>query len=365
MLAHIHHVLLFREVSAVDDHAAAGDGEGEEGLAHGPDPDHGVLQSLPAGGEHETVALRRAGQEGHPRRQHQEDEEEEGHHHLVGLLDAVGPQEEGQKRPHHHDDVVGDHGVGRGGEGPEPLRGVRRQEGAEDGVHQGLQNVGHDDGVADGDAEGARERQPAQDAAGLAHGLAPGSPGVLIGPQGAGSRPAAHGELRRKAHIAEDGDEQEVDQKEGTAAVAAHLIGEAPDVGHTHRGTHRRQDEAPAAGKALGLRVLVHVVPSLRRDAPGSFFSIQERARFRAPLPRRFPQRGFFILKLCREKVKGWSGKIPERPTFFGKCVRAAHPGGPDGKSLRFFGGEHGKRRSPQMADKGKGFTPPPPAPGP
>ena len=272
VLAHVHHVLLFREVSAVDDHAAAGDGEGEEGLAHGPDPDHGVLQSLPAGGEHETVALRRAGQEGHPRRQHQEDQEEEGHHHLVGLLDAVGPQEEGQEGAHHHDDVVGDHGVGRGGEGPEPLRGVRRQEGAEDGVHQGLQNVGHDDGVADGDAEGARERQPAQDAAGLAHGLAPGSPGVLIGPQGAGSRPAAHGELRRKAHIAEDGDEQEVDQKEGTTAVAAHLIGEAPDVGHTHRGTHRRQDEAPAAGKALGLRVLVHVVPSLRRDGPALSF---------------------------------------------------------------------------------------------
>ena len=197
----------------------------------------------------------------------------------------MGPQEEGQESAHHHDDVVGDHGVGCGGEGPEPLRGVRRQEGAEKGIHQGLQNIGHDDGVADGDAKGARERQPAQNAAGLAHGLAAGGPGVLIGPQGAGVCPAAHGELRRKAHVAEDNDEQEVDQKEGTAAVAAHLIGEAPDVGHAHRRAHRRQDEAPAAGKALGLCVLVHMVPSLRRGVPGTFFPEFHFSARRSPFP--------------------------------------------------------------------------------
>ena len=298
MLAHVHHILVLGKVGAVDDHAAAGDGEGEECLAHGPDPDHGVLESLPAGGEHEAVPIRRAGQEGHPHRQHQEDEEEKRHHHFVGPLDAVGPQKEGQEGAHHHDDVVRDHGIRRGGKRPEPLRGVRRQKGTEKGVHQGLQNIGHDNGVADGDAEGTRQRQPAQDAAGLPHGFAAGSPGVLIGPQGAGARPAAHGELRRETHVAEDGDEQKVDQKEGPAAVAAHLIGEAPDVGHAHRGAHRCQDEAPAAGKALGFRVLVHVVSSLRRGAPGSFFSINERARLRAPLPCRFPQHGFFILKL-------------------------------------------------------------------
>ena len=34
---HMDHVLFIAQVSAVDDHAAARNGQGEEGLSHGPD----------------------------------------------------------------------------------------------------------------------------------------------------------------------------------------------------------------------------------------------------------------------------------------------------------------------------------------
>ena len=214
----------------------------------------------------------------------------------------------------------------------------------------------------------ASQRQPAQNAAGLSHGLAAGGPGALIGPQGAGACPAAHGELRGQAHIAENGNEQKVDQKEGPAAVAAHLVGETPDIGHTHRGTHRRQDEAPAAGETLGFRVLIHVVPSLRRVCPGIFcpgmLFHKQGARLRAPAPRRFPQRGFFILKLCREKVKGRGGKIRKGGPFR-KNTGAARTGGSGGGFPGFRDGVLFWSGILPAKSREIPFTPPPPAPGP
>lgn len=181
VLCHAHHVFFLRKICTVDDHAAAGDGQGEERLSHGPDPDHGVSQHFPSGGEHERIALARAGQKGHTDGQDQEDHKEQGHHDLVGALNALCPQEQSQQGAHHHNDVEGDDRIGLRREGAEPGGSVSGHERAQHRIHQRLEDVGDDDGVADGDAHGAGQGQPAQQAAHLAHGLATGGPGVLVG----------------------------------------------------------------------------------------------------------------------------------------------------------------------------------------
>ena len=251
VLRHAHDVLVLGQIRAVDDHAAAGDGQGEKRLPHSPDPDHRVFEGLPARGEHELVALGRAGQQRHAHGQHDKDEEKQRHHDLVGLFDAVCAEKERQQCAGHDDDVVGDDGVRLRGKRREPHGGVARHERAEQGVDQRLENVRHDDGVADGDAQRPGQRQPAEQAADLSGGLAARGPCVFIGAERAGAGAAAHGELRRQADGAEDDHKQQVDQQEGPAAVAAHLVRKAPDVGHADGRADGRQDKAPAAGKAF------------------------------------------------------------------------------------------------------------------
>ena len=138
MLRNADDVLVLREICAVDDHAAARDGEGEERLSHRPDPDHRVLERLPARGEHEAVALTYARQHRHAHREDQEDDEKQRHHDLVGFFDAVRAQIERQQRPHDHDDVVRNDGIRCGGERAEPRRGVRRHQRADERIHQRL-----------------------------------------------------------------------------------------------------------------------------------------------------------------------------------------------------------------------------------
>ena len=57
----VDYIFLIIQISAVNDHTAAGDGEGEKGLSHSPDPYHGIFQFGPVGGEHEFVACGSAG----------------------------------------------------------------------------------------------------------------------------------------------------------------------------------------------------------------------------------------------------------------------------------------------------------------
>ena len=128
LLGQGHHVLLGAEVGPVDNHAAAGDGQGEECLTHSPDPHHGVEQIVPPGGKHILIALDGPGQEGHPDGQNKEDDEKQGHHHLVGPLNAPGPQKEGEQSSHHHNHMEGDHRVVRQGEGLKPGPGVHRHQ---------------------------------------------------------------------------------------------------------------------------------------------------------------------------------------------------------------------------------------------
>ena len=247
--SNLDHVLLVIQISAVDDHAAAGDRQGEEGLAHGPHPGHGVGQSLPPGGEDELVAFGSAGQEGHADGQHGKDDEKDRHHDLVRLFNALCAQKQGQQGDHHHDDVEGNHRVTGAGEGAEPLAGVHRHQIAGEGVEQGLEHIGDDDGIAQGDAHGAGQRQPAQPAAGAAQLFAAGGPGVAVGAQGAGAGTAADGVFGGQTHHAEQRYEDQIGHQEGKAAVGTHFCGEAPHVGHAYGRAHRRQDKAPAAGK--------------------------------------------------------------------------------------------------------------------
>ena len=94
----------------------------------------------------------------------------------------------------------------------EPGGGVRGQQCAQQGIHQRLEHIGDDDGIADGDAQGASQRQPAQQTADFTGRLAAGVPGVFISAQRTGGGTAAHGKLRRKAHITENKNKQQIDQ---------------------------------------------------------------------------------------------------------------------------------------------------------
>ena len=191
------YILLVVQISAVDDHAAAGDRQGEEGLAHGPHPGHGIGKRLPARGEHELVALGSTGQEGHPDSQNGKNDEEHGHHDLVGLFDAFGTHQQGQQSANHHEDVEGDHRIIAAREGTEPCAGVHRHQIAGNRVKERLEHIGDDDGIAQRNAHGACQGQPAQRAARLAQLLAAGSPGIAVRAQRAGAGSSADGIFSR------------------------------------------------------------------------------------------------------------------------------------------------------------------------
>ena len=174
------HVFLVSQVSAVDDHTASCDGQGEEGLAHCPHPNHGIFQSFPARREHELIAFDSAGQHGNTDSQNNKDDEEQRHHDLVALLDAFCAQEQGQQSTHHHDDMEGDYGIVRGGERVKPTAGVYCHQLTGDGVEESLQHVGDNASVADGNAHGTSQGQPAQQTAGFAKPFAAGGPGVAV-----------------------------------------------------------------------------------------------------------------------------------------------------------------------------------------
>ena len=154
--------------------------------------------------------------------------------------------------------MIRDNGIGLGREFAEPYCGVRRQERPCHGVDERLEDVGHDDGVADRDAQRARQRQPAEHAADLARGPAARGPRVFIRAERARGGAAAHGELCRKADIAENEHEQQIDQQKCPAAVGTQLIRKAPDIRHAHGRADRCQNKAPAAGKALCVFVMFH-----------------------------------------------------------------------------------------------------------
>ena len=123
-------------------------------------------------------------------------------------------------------------------------RRVRGQYGIGQGAEQGAHHPAHDDGVADGNTQGTQKRDPAQSITQLS--LAAGGPAVFVGPQRAGPGPAPDGELRRKAHQAEQCDKDRVRNQERSPAVLAHPVREHPDISHTHGRSHASQDKAQA-----------------------------------------------------------------------------------------------------------------------
>ena len=164
--------------------------------------------------------------------------------------------------------MIGDHRIRSGGECAEPCGGIRGHQSSHQRVCQCFKNVGYNDGIADGDAQRACQRQPSQQTADLPGRFAAGGPCVFVGPQRAGGCPASHGKLCGQTHIAENKNEQQINQQKGSAAVAAHFIGESPDVGHSYGRSHRCQNKAPAAGKALGISALFHDLSCLTDQPP-------------------------------------------------------------------------------------------------
>ena len=263
MLSHRDDILVLGQIGSIDDHTASCDREREERLSHRPDPDHRVFKRLPAWGEHEFVALCRAGQERHADGKHEEDQEKRRHHDLVGLFNAVRAEIERQQRPDHDDYMIRNNGEIARRERAEPACRIRAHERAGDRVNQRLQNVRDDDRVANCDAQRACQRQPAEKSAGFSHLFAARRPGVFICAQRAGCRAPAHGELRRERDVAENEDEQQIDEQKCAAAVAAELVGEAPDVCHADGRADGRENKAPAAGKMLGVFGLFHLFSAL------------------------------------------------------------------------------------------------------
>ena len=118
-----------------------------------------------------------------------------------------------------------------------------------------LEHIGDDNGVAQSDAHRPGQGQPPQGGSGDPQVFSPAGPGHLVGSQGSGVGPPAHGILRRQAHCAEQQDKKQVGQQECPAAVASHFSREAPHIGHSYSGTHSREHKAPATGKSMFFRV--------------------------------------------------------------------------------------------------------------
>ena len=73
---------------------------------------------------------------------------------------------------------------------------------------------------------------------------------LLVGGHRVGSGPAADDELRQHGRGAHQQNAGQVHKQVGRAAVGAGLVGKAPQIAQTHRGTRRRQLKAYACAEA-------------------------------------------------------------------------------------------------------------------
>ena len=88
---------------------------------------------------------------------------------------------------------------------------------------------------------------------------APAAVERLIGPHGIAVRGAAHGELRDHERQPQQHDAEDVDYKEGAAAVVAGDVGEAPDVAQPHGAARGDQHGAHLAAQCGAcVRVVMH-----------------------------------------------------------------------------------------------------------
>ena len=85
--------------------------------------------------------------------------------------------------------------------------------------------------------------------------------------------------------MAENKDEQQIDDQKRAAAVAAELVWKAPDVGHADGRADRRENKAPAAGKMFGMFGVFHMRSVLREwQAPFLFLCAKSGRRKVRPL---------------------------------------------------------------------------------
>ncbi len=130
---------------------------------------------------------------------------------LLSFLNAGGHAEDQDGGRHRHRREVPGDGAEVHRQGGEEALSVPGQDGAGEGACGVPQHPAHHHRVADGDAQHPQQGDGAQ------HPAAPAAPlpeHVVQRAHGAGAGEAAQGELPRQAHIAEQGDEQEIGDQE-------------------------------------------------------------------------------------------------------------------------------------------------------
>ncbi len=253
----VDNVLRLLHVAAVDEHARAVDGQGEEGLSHGHNPGLGVEQVAPVRLEQVEVPVHRAREKGHPHGDDEEEHKEGGHHELADFLDAGGhAQHQNQDGQGHGDEVPG-HRAEVHRQGVKEGCGVPGQDGAGHRPGDVPQHPAHHHRVADGDAQHAQQGHDADD---FSAPLAPSFQGIVKGADGARAGEAAQGEFTGQSGIAEQGHKDEVGDEKRAAAVLANPVGEEPDVAHADGRAHSRQNKAGRAAElsAVGGVVMGH-----------------------------------------------------------------------------------------------------------
>ena len=233
-------VLRLLHIAAVDQHACAVDGQGEEGLSHGHDPGLKLAQVAPVGGEQVEVALPGAGEEGHADGDDEEENKEGGHHELADLLDTVLHAHQQYRSGENHGDKVPGNGAEVHGHGVKIGLGLVGEHCTGERTHRVFQHPAYHHRVADGDTQYAQQGQNADDGAAL---FSPLFQHVIKGARRARSGETAQAKLARQAYIAEQGHKDKVGHQESAAAILSNSIGEQPDISHAYRGAHGGQNK--------------------------------------------------------------------------------------------------------------------------
>ena len=254
------HVGIVAQIGAVDQGAVACNGKGEEGLAQGEDPHHGVQQTL--GLQHEDVLIsrRRAGEGDQIDSQSHEQKEEQGSHDLVGFFNAFAHAERHDNDGHSHAGhlparVSGGSGAKLGAEGVQTVQSGQR---AGDGSGGVLEDPPGHHGIADGQSQRTQYRDQTQQLARL-FGAEAQLGGCAEGVDGAGAGSTAKGHLSNHAGRADDDHEDQIGDQEGGPAVLGDPGREQPDVAHAHRRTNAGQNEAPFGAPGISFGTVCHM----------------------------------------------------------------------------------------------------------
>ena len=261
-------VLALFHIAAVDEHARAVDGQGEEGLSHGvidgaeqPKAAVGIVhQVVEVGHQVELHALHGTGKGEGADGQHYQQGQQAEHHGLVDLLHAVFQAAAADQHTKHHHDAheqkLNSYVALHGAESGFHTGGIQAPEFAGSHLEEVKQQPAGDGGVEHHQQVIARHAEPAVPVP-----LAPLGLQDLKGGQDALPAGPAHGKLHGHDGQAHDDQEQQIDQHKGRAAVLPHDVGEPPDVAQADGAPGRDEHKAQPGRK--GLSLFHNCIPSL------------------------------------------------------------------------------------------------------